>query len=981
MNHKFLRFLTALLILCLIWPVSKLHSSDTKSATADLRIKLNLKERAGVNRYNEPITSGVPLPEGRIFINKDNKEIPLRLVDDKGQVIPAQFTPQAVWPDGSLRWVLLDFQASLEENTQRDYYLEQTQFPNYPKTNLQIRDDKDNITVATGAIQFIVNKTKFNILDQVLIKTVDGEQEIVPLGCQGGITLLDEKNKPFQAILEPPQEVKIEEQGIQRAVILIRGRLRAANGELFKPHAANYTVRIQAYNDKDYIRIFFSFENNGRYGFRHEDDQSDSFLFNSLYLTFPVNIETASGVTVNNYEGIFQPNDRYFLFQRHSLIKPENEDENFLYFTKKNSTQVDNGHMAEGLLDVKGKTTGCTLLVRHFWQNFPKALELKDNQMVVHLWPQGEKWPPDAEVNSYLMRGGTHKTYEMLLRFYQPAKKDLYAEELHTAFTHPIMALPSPQWFAESKAMGWIVPAGINTGDKLLDEALARYEKMQRCKFDIKSSEIQHDEILPTTIYTERKARGEGLDWYGWMDFGDLPWGGERGDGAYCSGHYDWPYGMLLNFVRSGDYGFFDLGDEMARHRIDVDQYHSKTGSPWLANFAWNEFGSHERWPEPWEPNPSHTWIKGVLLYHYLTGNQQSKEVALAAGESLIYYWTHDFGDERPGSPELRIQGWSIENLLELYRLTGAKKYLEQAKKIYHERTRPFIHPDGYTGDPRDVNIYQLVLVLEPLIELDQFIHDETLQDDLLKILEFLVKRGYMEGKMHEVQDSVTKETKQYYINYMLPYSMNVQTGLKTSTAPGYNFMVCNALSYAYWITGRPEYQSFARTIFKDAVFYWQEDPVPVPVEKRSPISYAAAHFPGSRTKVHGWINRYPQKFLYELTHPKPDTTPPRAITDLEALYIDGKVILDWTAPGDDDSKGKADRYQIKYSTNTISSELTWLQASHVNSEPAPVEYSQMQKFVIGGLKPGKTYYFAIRTLDEEGNQSATSNVVSIYLN
>jgi len=573
------------------------------------------------------------------------------------------------------------------------------------------------------------------------------------------------------------------------------------------------------------------------------------------------------------------------------------------------------------------------------------------------------------------MRGGTHKGSEILLRFYNPqAKSKLSGEQLLAGFNNPLLALPSPQWFAQTKALGWIAPADLKSKDKELNEALQRYERLQRCKVHEEDSDIQHEEIPPSTVYTERNKRGEGLDWYGWMDFGDLVWGGEGGDGAYASGHYDWPYGMFLQFVRTADYAFFDLGDEIVRHRMDIDQYHSKTGSPWLANFAWNEFGSHERWPEPWEPNPSHTWIKGLVLYHLLTGNPKAKEVALAVGGATKYYWTHDWGDSRPGSSELRIQGWSIENLIELYKLTGKKAYLNLATKVYRERTSPFIRPGGYAGNPREVNIYQLVLVLEPLIELDLLLDDEALKDDILRLLEFLIRRAYSGGKVQEMKEVTL------YQQYYLPYQMNAHTGFKTASAPGYNFMTCNALAYAYWITGREEYRKLSRRIFKDAVFYWQEDTISFDINKRSPIAYAAAHFPGSRTKIHGWINRYPQVFLYLFNQTREDTIPPAAIKDLEAIASYGKIILDWTAPGDDGRQGKANRYQIKYATQNMGSEMGWLQAKHLAGEPTPQDYTSIQKFTVKGLKPGKTYYFAIRSLDETNNLSPVSNVVSIDL-
>jgi len=60
-----------------------------------------------------PVTSGVPLPRGVV---KDVAS--LRLTDAQGREIPCQFTPLSRhWAlDGSVRWVLLDFQIDLPAN-------------------------------------------------------------------------------------------------------------------------------------------------------------------------------------------------------------------------------------------------------------------------------------------------------------------------------------------------------------------------------------------------------------------------------------------------------------------------------------------------------------------------------------------------------------------------------------------------------------------------------------------------------------------------------------------------------------------------------------------------------------------------------------------------------------------------------------------------------------------------------------------------
>ena len=55
----------------------------------------------------------------------------------------------------------------------------------------------------------------------------------------------------------------------------------------------------------------------------------------------------------------------------------------------------------------------------------------------------------------------------------------------------------------------------------------------------------------------------------------------------------------------------------------------------------------------------------------------------------------------------------------------------------------------------------------------------------------------------------------------------------------------------------------------------------------------------------------------------------------------------------------------------------TWAGASQATGEPAPRIAGSGETFVVSGLNPATTYYFAIKTADEVPNVSGLSNVVS----
>ncbi len=124
----------------------------------------------------------------------------------------------------------------------------------------------------------------------------------------------------------------------------------------------------------------------------------------------------------------------------------------------------------------------------------------------------------------------------------------------------------------------------------------------------------------------------------------------------------------------------------------------------------------------------------------------------------------------------------------------------------------------------------------------------------------------------------------------------------------------------------------------------------------------------GNRSKLSNVASGNPQ-FLDES-----DQTPPAAITDLAAIPGGalGAAQLTWTATGDDGGTGTATSYSVKYSSSPID-EQGWNGATTVNSG-VPKPAGQSESLTVVGLSAGETYYFAVRALDEAGNESPVSN-------
>ena len=85
--------------------------------------------------------------------------------------MPTQLQVLAEWPDGSVRWALLDFQANVPASGESKYTLEygNTVRAEAVETSLVVTENAERITVDTGAISFVLGKTHFLLFEDVRI--------------------------------------------------------------------------------------------------------------------------------------------------------------------------------------------------------------------------------------------------------------------------------------------------------------------------------------------------------------------------------------------------------------------------------------------------------------------------------------------------------------------------------------------------------------------------------------------------------------------------------------------------------------------------------------------------------------------------------------------------------------------------------------------------------------------------------------------
>ena len=592
-----------------------------------------------------PVTAGVPFPKGML-----GSDAQLRLLDSQSREIPLQTRVLERWPDGTVKWVLLDFQ-----NQEPGVTLE---FGNQVARNkadspLQVTEDADAVTVDTGTLKFTVNKRRFGLLDAVWHeggKVIDRPAVFTLTGPDGTV----------YTSAAAPEEVVVEENGPVRAVVRVSGRHQAADGKkLF-----TYTVRLHAWARQPYLRIQHTFGN--------DSGAADFTTIRSLALHLPL-AGTGGEWSMAGRSGGFRENQPVQLKQhagaRYSV-----------------DPRIAQGRRASGWAERSGGGRVATLAVRDFWQNYPKDLGVSPEGFDVALCPalrQDEYDGANGTIDEhrlyyylhgggYKLRQGVTKTHDLWLEFGGKA-----AAAVRTEQQVRLAAAPAG-WYARSNVFGELALPGAGG-------VLARYDQVFAQSF--------------AGYLRDRETNRE----YGMLNFGD--WWGERIIN-WGNSEYDTQHAFLLQFARTGDWRYFRAAEEMEWHNRDIDtiHYHSdrKLVGAVYAHAIGHTGAYYEQRPTAGAPpggfregSPQshfaddHTFIEGHFDYYFLTGDRRSFETAIRTADRYDGYFTRNYDFNNCRQP-----GWLLVLTMAAYNATNDPYYLNAAR-IVVDRVLERQTPDG----------------------------------------------------------------------------------------------------------------------------------------------------------------------------------------------------------------------------------------------------------------------------------------------
>ena len=653
-----------------------------------------LEKRGRTARSREPVSFGLPLPAGTLPPGAG-----VSLLDDRGTTIPVQTRALDRWMDGSIRWLLIDFQADTDQDGVGSYTLVLAgETPADVLTSaIHIDESSGGLAVDTGEARFVmqpgslvpfcrVERLGTSVIDRAAVLLEDAEGMEWPLEVD---------------------RVTLEERGSLRSVVRLEGSARRAGRSLL-----DMVLRLHFFAGSPCVKCALTVRNARRAkhagGYWTLGDSGSIFL-RDLSIVAAL-AEHGAGVTACCSEKPGQPMERrdspFELYQdssggelwrspahvnRHGVVPCT-----FRGYRLRSGGMEHVGLRATPTVAVQSGHLQLAVTMRHFWQNFPKAIEVRGRELRLRLFPNQY-----ADVHE--LQGGEQKTHTFALSF----GPDRVASPPLEWCRSPLVARADPEWYATARAVPFLTPAS--------DEQDPRYLALAQAAVEGTAS---------------FRAKREIIDEYGWRHFGDLYADHESVFRAgpdprvsHYNNQYDALSGFACWFMRSADGRWWTLMKELAAHVVDIDVYHTQRDrAAYNGGLFWHTYhycdaglSTHRSYPRHsgvpgGGPSAEHAYATGLMLHHFLTGDPASRETAIELGE-----WIMAVDDGRrsrcrwlaggatglasaSGSSSYhgpgRAGGNSVSVLLDAHRLAGDARFLRKAEALI----RRCVHPNQDIG-------------------------------------------------------------------------------------------------------------------------------------------------------------------------------------------------------------------------------------------------------------------------------------------
>ena len=625
-------------------------------------VELTMKERSGIDRIKEPVTSGIPLPQG-FEDNVGNLKL-----ESGGKIMNAQIRPINRWPDGTLRWIQTDFVSSLAAGAEVPLVLVRAPGKEI-ESNLEVAESDDAITVKNSLIRASIKKSGFNVLDK--IELVSNDQVLIESHTKGLSAVID--GNEYSSANDKDCRVEVESVTPLRVVVKADGALQNSGGE----KVLNYICRLYFYDNTPVVRAVYSIE------YRNANIE-EKITIRSLDLEIPLKEkdrfvigreggDVEGDLATDKQAWVFAPSSSEYVFGGAAVNgkpgNPKAEKSDRLGWI---GTGSSNGAVAAGL--------------RAFWQMYPSSLEISDGNLKISM-VSGRS---EKGVELY---PGTARTNYITLAFLS----SFDSSQLRSATAScqkPLLVTGTPSHYCRgSEAVGKVIERSARPGN------------------DVNAELIQHlNEELDKGLHAMwkfvdgREKIGVTVEGYGFLEWGEgmhhiWKYGIDDPYNISWNGHYyDLPHMCLTEFLRSGNFSWYDYSLSRAWNQMDVHVTHFEQGNFYNGSNRYCPPREHVRMDEGniyVSNTTNHHKTQGLFEHYYLTGDDRMLDVALKALEYANAFGAYSNYNQPRGA------AFQVLTLVEGYRHTGDRKYLDTAEStfaLWRDRatTADTLYPGGH---------------------------------------------------------------------------------------------------------------------------------------------------------------------------------------------------------------------------------------------------------------------------------------------
>ncbi|MCC6443678.1 MAG: hypothetical protein IT210_09520 [Armatimonadetes bacterium] len=713
------------------WPLAPRHEKLSSP------VLLKLVSPARIPMAGYPVTGGVPMPPGLL-----KRGGGISLEDRLGRPIPLESEVTGRWPDGSVRWLLLTFLAPEGSGDGSEFMLRAGKGVQgtAPRERLRLYTGPSRRTLDTEAVRVVLGDDRRNLIDAVFLKS---------------------KTQPVLRRLRPSLSVKLDGReaplaAAWKTISASRGPLSASvkmEGTLDAPgmHIGRFVFRLTAYAGSPVLKTSFRFFNDVKpepYKGTAEDTPLDVTEI-SLIADLPGGpLRAAAGL-----DGEDAAESRSGLL---SVIQPEAGR----FLVSSGSAPLGQGSRASGWIAAETESGWAQASLWRFGQQFPKSLSTAPGSLTIGLFA------PSESVPLYRPRFGEAKRHDITFVFGDGPAQDAARAALGRLSDEP-PRLFDTAWFCRAGAVN------------LLDPEFYEQESF------LKRHTLEaHGDVSSEKVFGH----------FGMRNFGDAPYGSQ---GQWLNGYWAVVQGALNWGLSSGDRRWLERSFEAARHIADVDTAHIPEGHPdWQ---AWNgvtcalgidhsAHGGNALWP-------AFQIGESLMLHHWMTGDSDSREAALANADYILR------SGAGLGSTEARSQARPMLTLLRAWQATGDLKYRRAAAR--------YLDPDYQT---KNVIEWRRGAYIQPTYENWRCISAGLDSMYALNIYEYYRLTGDVDAArlVVAIADSV-------YAESMLPQEEGIGSFLfyvRYSRGSWYYTQMALLFHMAYDLTGDPRFLRAGRAAF-----------------------------------------------------------------------------------------------------------------------------------------------------------------------